>query len=77
MQKEYCVNYFRHRITLNPSAGDIVVAKSHVDSIWYRGRIMEEKENDEFTGNWNLIIYYLTISVICICKTVTTILYVL
>ena len=51
MQKEYCVNYFRHRITLNPSAGDIVVAKSHEDSIWYRGRIMEEKENDEFTGN--------------------------
>jgi hypothetical protein len=61
MQREYSANYHQHRITLNPSAGDIVIAKSPVDNMWYRGRVMQEEENDEFTifyldfGNLELV----------------------
>jgi len=49
MQREYSDNYYRHRITLNPSAGDIVIAKSSEDNMWYRGRVMLEEEDDKFT----------------------------
>ena len=49
IQKEYNENHQLHRVTLNPSAGDIVIARSPDDKKWYRGRIMEELENEEFT----------------------------
>ncbi|KAI9558253.1 hypothetical protein GHT06_015006 [Daphnia sinensis] len=48
LQEEYTTNYFPHRITIAPSAGDIVIARSPEDNKWYRGRVMEEGENDFF-----------------------------
>ncbi|EFX71403.1 hypothetical protein DAPPUDRAFT_255836 [Daphnia pulex] len=48
LQEEYSSNYFSRRMTLAPSAGDVVIAKSPEDNRWYRGRVMEEKENDYF-----------------------------
>ncbi|XP_045027940.1 LOW QUALITY PROTEIN: uncharacterized protein LOC116922036 [Daphnia magna] len=48
LQEEYTTNYFPHRITVAPSAGDIVIARSPEDNKWYRGRVMEEGENDFF-----------------------------
>ena len=35
-------------MSLPPPAGDIVIAKSPEDGKWYRGRVMEELENDNF-----------------------------
>ncbi len=49
IQDEYNENHQSHRVTLNPSAGDIVIARSPDDKKWYRGRVMEELENEEFT----------------------------
>jgi len=66
MQREYSTNYHQHRITLNPSAGDIVIAKSPVDNMWYRGRVMQEEENEEFTifyvdfGNLELVCFLIS-----------------
>jgi len=48
IQKEYNKNHQLHRVTLNPSAGDIVIARSPDDKKWYRGRVMEELEKEEF-----------------------------
>lgn len=31
-------------MTIAPSAGDVVIAKSPEDNRWYRGRVFEEKE---------------------------------
>ena len=35
-------------MSLPPPAGDIVIAKSPEDGKWYRGRVMEELEDDNF-----------------------------
>jgi len=48
IQEEYNENHQSHRVTLNPSAGDIVIARSPDDKMWYRGRVMEELENEAF-----------------------------
>ena len=74
MQREYSDNYYRHRLALNPSAGDIVIAKSSEDNRWYRGRVMREEENDEFEvfyvdfGNCeSVFIKYNANTVRCVC----------
>lgn len=48
LQEEYTTNYFPHKISIAPSAGDIVIARSPEDNNWYRGRVIEEGENDHF-----------------------------
>ena len=35
-------------MTIAPSAGDVVIAKSPEDNRWYRGKVSEEKGNDVF-----------------------------
>jgi hypothetical protein len=35
-------------MTIAPSAGDVVIAKSPEDNRWYRGRVFEEKEKEVF-----------------------------
>ena len=48
LQKEYNINHGMHRVTLDPSAGDIVIARSPDDKFWYRGKVTEELSNEEF-----------------------------
>jgi len=48
IQKEYNENHQLHRVALNPSAVDIVVARSPSNKIWYRARILQELEDEVF-----------------------------
>lgn len=53
MQDEYGTNFYQHRYSLYPALGDIVVAKSSHDALWYRGQVMADNAED------NLRIFFL------------------